>query len=125
MAVASGVLAARGFSAARRRPSARGQAPQFGALRCAAGRATINAADNDGHGEHDAFYCFESRVTALPGGKLESLWGLKRGTNSTISSAKSPTAWHPSTIRIRARAPEDPGTAGDEGEGNWAALLRQ
>lgn len=27
--------------------------------------------------------------------------------------------------RIRARAPEDPGTAGDEGEGNWAALLRQ
>ncbi len=27
--------------------------------------------------------------------------------------------------RIRARAPEDPGTAGDEGENNWAALLRQ
>ena len=27
--------------------------------------------------------------------------------------------------RIRSRAPEDPGTAGDEGEGNWAALLRQ
>jgi hypothetical protein len=27
--------------------------------------------------------------------------------------------------RIRARTREDPGTAGDEGEGNWAALLRQ
>jgi hypothetical protein len=27
--------------------------------------------------------------------------------------------------RIRARATEDPGTAGDEGEENWAALLRE
>jgi hypothetical protein len=27
--------------------------------------------------------------------------------------------------RIRARASEDPGTAGDEGEGNWAGLLRE
>lgn len=26
--------------------------------------------------------------------------------------------------RIRARAHDDPGTAGDEGEENWAALLR-